>query len=82
MAGGTRCVASQLNREGCAFGCLAEINGYFRFNVGPPRRPSAPASTAAAVKEATEDITKAAVSSLSTSPAEDVSEVEVCAVEV
>ena len=73
MAGGARRVAGELNRDGRALGGLAEVEGYFRFDVGPPRRPSVPASTAAAVKEATEEITNAAVSSLSsTGVSEDV----------
>ena len=70
-------VAGEFDGEGGAFGGFAEVERYFRLDVRPPRRPSVPASSAAAVKEATEEITKAAFSSLSSTPgsSEDVGEV-------
>ena len=60
MAVGARRFTGQLDGDGGAFDGFAEVEFYLRFDIGPPRRPSTPASAAAAVKEATEEVTKTA----------------------
>src|SRR5690625_2035025 len=78
MTGCTRCLTGKLQRSGGSLGCFAKLDGYFRLDVRPPRRPSCAAATATAVENATEDMPQATAIALSRPPsAEDVAEVEV-----
>ena len=80
VAGG---LAAQLERKRGPCGRFPEVQGDLRFDVGPPRRPSCVARTAAAVEKATEDIAQAAVlrksstGSSRSALSEDVRDVEV-----
>lgn len=60
-------IPGQLDGDDGAFNCFAEIEGYFGFDIGPPRRLRRARSRPAAVEKTTEDIPKATFSSKSRS---------------
>ena len=60
-------VAGQLDGDDGSLHRFAEVERYFRFDVGPPRRLRRARSRPAAVEKTTEDIPKATISSKSRS---------------